>query len=107
MDDFQISGKENFIDHILKKLNETLTVSKVECDSYRFTGIDVKRVREGIELSMEDYANSIKEIQEIRKVKKDKYFMDIELKLFMKYTGKIHWLAENTRTDLSIWSLNM
>ena len=52
VDDFQISGKADFIVPLLKKLNETLTVSKVESDSYRFTGIDVKRVKEGIELSM-------------------------------------------------------
>ena len=54
--------------------------------------------REGIELSMEDYANSIKEIQEIRKVKKDKCLMDSELKLFRKYTGKINWLGGEYKT---------
>ena len=46
VDDFQIAGKSDFIDPLLQKLNETLTVSKVERDHYRFTGIDVTRVRE-------------------------------------------------------------
>ena len=30
-----------------------------------------------------------------------------ELKLYRKYTGKVNWLAENTRPDLSVWALNM
>ena len=29
------------------------------------------------------------------------------MKLFRKYVGKLNWLAENTRPDLAIWSLNL
>ena len=107
VDDFQIAGSEGFIENILNKLKETLTVSKVEKGHYRFTGIDVKKVESGIELSMEDYANSIEEIKEIRKEKKEEPLTKTELKVYRKYTGKLNWLAENTRPDLSIWALNM
>ena len=107
VDDFQIAGDDKFIDSLLTKLKDTLTVSKVERNSYRFTGIDVKKASSGIELSMDDYAASIEEIKEIRKVKKEEPLTKTELKLFRKYTGKVNWLAENTRPDLSIWALNM
>ena len=107
VDDFQIAGTEDFIKNILKKLHSSLTVSKTERDSYRFTGIDVRKVNSGIELSMEDYAASIENIREIRNEKKSEFLSKAELKLFRKYVGKINWLAENTRPDLSIWALNL
>ena len=107
VDDFKIAGSVNFIENILKKLKETLTVSKVEKGQYRFTGTDVKKFEEGIELSIEDYAYSIEEIKEIRKEKKEEPLTKTELKVYRKYTGKLNWLAENTRPDLAIWALNM
>ena len=107
VDDFQIAGTDNFVDSLLMKLSSTLTVSKVERSTFRFTGIDVEKVSNGIVLSMEDYAQSIDEIKEIRRVKKDTPLTKSELKLFRKCVGKLNWLAENTRPDLSIWSLNL
>ena len=107
VDDFQVAGGDDFNEKVLNKLKDTLTVSKVERDHYRFTGIDVKKSGDSIELSMEDYADSIEEIKEIRRDKKEEPLTKTELKIFRKYTGKMNWLAENTRPDLSIWALNM
>ena len=107
VDDFQVAGSNIFIESILKRLNNTLTVSKIEHGSFRFTGIDVQKSPDGIVLSMDEYANSLEEIKEIRKVKKDTPLTKTEMKLFRKYVGKLNWLAENTRPDLAIWSLNL
>ena len=62
VDDFDIAGTESFVDLITKKVSKELDVSKVEDDKFRFTGIDIKKVEDGIEISMEDYAESLKEI---------------------------------------------
>ena len=107
VDDFQIAGNSYFVDSILDKLNNNLTVSKVERDEFRFTGIDVKGTSNGIMLSMDEYASSIEEIREIRKEKKITPLTKTEMKLYRKYVGKLNWLAENTRPDLAIWSLNL
>ena len=107
VDDFQIAGTDLFIDSLLDILTKTLTVSKVEKKEFRFTGIDIKQTKEGIDISMEDYANSIQEIQEIRKEKKDSLLTKTEMKLFRKYVGKLNWLAENARPDIAIWALNL
>ena len=107
VDDFQIAGQDEFIDCILEKLRNTLTVSKIERSKFRFTGIDVEKVSDGVVLSMEDYAQSIEEIKEIRRDKKDSPLTKTEMKLFRKYVGKLSWLAENTRPDLAIWALNL
>ena len=107
VDDFQIAGNSQFIDRILRKLESKLTVSKIEKDKYRFTGIDVLKVCDGVELSMEDYSSSLEEITEVRREKKEELLTKSELKLYRKYVGKISWLAENTRPDLAVWALNL
>ena len=56
VDDFSLSGKQNFIDEMIKNIQEILTVSKVEKSKFRFTGVDVEKVKNGIAISMEDYA---------------------------------------------------
>ena len=56
---------------------------------------------------MEEYAQSIEEIKEIRKAKNDEPLTKTEYRVFRKYAGKIQWLAENVRPDLAIIGLNM
>ena len=44
------------------KVSAVLDVLKVEDDRFRFTGIDISKTEDGIEISMEDYAESWEEI---------------------------------------------
>ncbi|XP_068232178.1 titin-like [Palaemon carinicauda] len=96
------AGKREFVDMIKDLLMKNFTISKVESSEFRFTGIDIVKTREGIEVSMEDYAQSIEEIKEIRKIGNDEPLTKTEYKVFRKYAGKIQWLAENVRPDLAI-----
>merc|ERR1712177_167654 len=81
--------------------------SKVEEDKIRFTGLDVKTQNGRIEISMEDYADSVEEIKEIRKANRNERLTTAELKEYRKYTGKISWLPQGTRPDLSYSALNL
>merc|ERR1712098_975853 len=83
------------------------TVSKVEENNFRFTGLDVKTNDEQIEISMKDYADSINEIKEIRNASRTEKLTKAKLKEYRKYTGKISWLAQGTRPDLSYSTLNL
>ena len=67
VDDFEVAGTPEFVKEIILAVEEELSVSKVEEDTFRYTGLDVKIVTDGIEVSMEDYSKSLKEITEIRK----------------------------------------
>ena len=67
VDDFTIAGEDEFVERIVKGIERKFTVSKVEKDEFRFTGLDVKAGNGKIEVLMEDYANSVEEIKEIRK----------------------------------------
>ena len=66
----------------------------------------MKKVKDGIQISMEDYAKSLEEIQ-IRDAKADEMLTRDELKVLRKYIGKLSWLAANTRPDLAIYMLEL
>ena len=52
----------------------------MEEDNFRFTGLDVKTKDGNIEISMEDYADSINEIKEIRNASRTEKLTKAELK---------------------------
>ena len=106
VDDFDLEGKKKFVDKVTEEISKALDVSIVESDCFRFTVIDVKKVKGGIEISMEDYAKSLEEIQ-IRDAKADELLTREELKVFRKFVGKFNWLVANTRPDLAIYALKL
>ena len=67
VDDFTLAGTEDFIRKVLETISRELTVSKIEKDNFRYTGIDVSTTDDGIEIQMEDYVESLEEMKEIRK----------------------------------------
>ena len=56
VDDFDVAGRKKFVEMLTKEIRRVLDVSTVESDCFRFIGIDVKKVKGGIDISMEDYA---------------------------------------------------
>ena len=107
VDDFTLAGTEAFIKEVLETVSRELTVSKIERDNFRYTGIDVKTVENGIEVEMKDYVDSLEEVKEIRKANREDPLTKTELKVFRKMTGKLSWLANSTCPDLSYTALAM
>jgi hypothetical protein len=66
----------------------------------------VKQLDEGVEILMNDYAESLEEI-EVREDKSDERLTRDKMKVLRKYVGKINWLAANTRPDLAIHALEL
>ena len=56
---------------------------------------------------MKDYVESLEDIKEIRKANKEEDLTKTESKEYRKVTGKISWLADSTRPDLSYTHLSM
>ena len=50
----------------------------MEEDKFRYTGLDVKVISDGIEISMKEYAKSLQNITEIRKVEDGNDTLDKE-----------------------------
>ena len=57
--------------------------------------------------SLEDYVDSLEEVQDIQKADKDEDLTKVELKGYQKMTGKLSWLANSTCPDLSYTALAM
>ena len=53
VDDFTIAGDDEFVERIVNGIRKKFTVSKVEKDVFRFTGLDVRAGNGKIEVSME------------------------------------------------------
>ena len=49
VDDFTLAGTDEFIKEVLETVGRELTVSKIERDKFRYTGIDVSTIEDGIQ----------------------------------------------------------
>lgn len=68
VDVFNIARTPDFINKVINYVGHELNVSNIEENIFSFTGLDIKVVDDGIEVSMEDYTNSLQDIKQIRKV---------------------------------------
>ena len=88
VDDFTLAGTDEFIKEVLETVGRELTVSKIERDKFRYTGIDVSTVEGGIKIEMEDYVESLEEVKEIRKADRNDDLTKAKLKVYRKMSGK-------------------
>ena len=66
IDDFTIAGTDDFIQEILKAIEDELTISKVERDNFHYTGQDISTAEDGsIIIKMQDYVDSLEDINKI------------------------------------------
>ena len=68
VDDIYKAGTSDIVKRIIDHIGREFTVFKIEENCFRFTGLDIKMVDDGIKVSMKDYADSLDDIKEIRKV---------------------------------------
>ena len=54
VDDFDLTATKSFVERVTQKVSANLDVSKVEYNRFRYTGIDIKKVKDGIEISMDE-----------------------------------------------------
>ena len=55
VDDFEVTGTTEFVEEIISVVDRELTIEKVKEDTFRYTGLDVKIIPDGIEILMEEY----------------------------------------------------
>ena len=63
IDDFNLARSEKFLETMTEEIKKVLDVLKVEDGKFRFTGIDVERFEDRIELSMNDYTASLNDFK--------------------------------------------
>ena len=69
--------------------------------------LDALKKEDNIEISIEYYVKSLEDITDIQKADIDETLTKWELKEYRKMTGKIAWLTNSTRPDISFTSLQL
>ena len=107
VDDLWTAGTDEFKEKVVKPLKEKYEFGKEETRNFRFTGININQTSAGIEINQQEYCNSIQEINIPDKRNTDRELNTEEYKAFRGAVGKLNWLQEATRPDLSFDTLNM
>ena len=77
------------MERVIKKVSAELDVSKFEDDRFRFTGIYINKVENGIKISMDEYAESLEDIK-VREGRSDEELTREETKVLRKYVRKLN-----------------
>ena len=62
---------------------------KVEKNKFRFTGLDICAIKDGIEISIENHVKSIDDVATIRKADHEEELTRLEMKEYCKMIGKL------------------
>ena len=100
-------GTHDFHKKVTDKLQEAYVFGKVENHKYRFTGVDIKKTSEGIEVNQKTYCDSLQETKIENGKDNDRPLTVQEYKEFRGAIGKLKWQQESTRPDLSFDTLSL
>ena len=107
VDDFQGTGTDAFFQDVMDKICIKFKISKRERGNFKYTGVNVRNNGGEIIIDQHDYAESLEEIVIDPKADNKQPLSKDEYKQFRGATGKLNWLAEMTRPDLSYDCLNL
>ena len=89
-------------------LCKSFKISKREIQNFRFTGVDVKGLENGnVEISHKSYVETLKKIDINHEDDEKRPLNREEFKLYRGLVGKLTWLSEMTRPDLSYDTLDL
>ena len=80
VDDFYLAGKECFVVIVTEKVSAVLDVSKIQDDKFKYSGIEIKNVKDGIVISMDEYEEILEDIR-IREDISDEELTKVKLKI--------------------------
>ena len=107
VDDFQGAGTNELFMNVMDKICSKFKISKRERGNFKYTGVNVRKTGDEIVLDQNDYVESLQEIDVDPKDDNKRALTKEEYKKFRGATGKLNWLAEMTRPDLSYDCLNL
>ena len=101
VDDFLVGGTSEFFDLIENNLLNKFTFGKVQCNKFKYTGINIEQKENGeIFIDQDDYIQSLKEIEIDKPTDKNEKLSRRMFKEYRALTGQLTWAAEMTRPDL-------
>ena len=108
VDDIQGAGTPEFRQEIMNRIEEEFKISKREKGEFKYTGVDVKQEKSGdIILSQKPYRDTLEEIPVDKLDDNNKPLTAMEFKAYRAASGKLTWLSEQTRPDVSYDVVNL
>lgn len=112
VDDFLGGGNQVFRKQVLDRVYSHFKCSKREVNTFRFTGLDIKRSSGGISVDQNAYAETIKKVETEAMEKENpkenlEELSKFQYKQYRGLVGKLGWLCEQTRPDLSFEVLSL
>ena len=99
VDDFLIAGNNMFLKQIRLDLENRFDFGKYQDEVFTFTGVNIQQKKNEIEIDQKEYARSIDEIVYYKKNTGE--VTPEEHKEYRGIVGKLLWLSELTRPDIS------
>jgi hypothetical protein len=101
VDDFAFNGTKGFVEETVEILKKELKISKVEKGRFRFCGMDLEEKEDRLELSMEDYANSIEKVVIDKKQRNEDLLNEKQMTVLRGMAGMLNWISLQCRPDLA------
>ena len=101
VDDFLIGGTSEFFRLIECHLLNKFTFGKVQCNKFKYTGINIEQKENGeILIDQNDYIKNLQPIMLDKPADKNEKLSRKMFKEYRALTGQLAWAAEMTRPDL-------
>ena len=107
VDDFQGTGNDWFFRQVMDELCKMFKISKREVEHFKYTGVNVSHDNGEIVIDQDDYKESLEEIHIEASEDNAKPLTKTQFKQFRGMSGKLNWLSEMTRPDISFNVLDM
>ena len=109
IDDFMHCGEDSFNDIVMAKLRRLFVAGKMEKGEFKYVGFDIRQNPDGIILDQSHYSRQLEGIIiKPQRAKQKKELLDQEeSSLFRGIVGKLNWVAQGTRPDVSFEVVEM
>ena len=103
VDDFLVAGNKCFKVEVVDKLVSTFEISVTKCENFKYIGLNVIQSHKGISIDQDNYINALQliHIPTESERPKDDPLTKSEKDMVRKYAGRLLWVANGTRPDIS------
>jgi len=108
VDDFLYGGDDLFEDKIIKPLSAKYHTSRLESGTFRYVGINIVQGTDKVVLHQNDYLQGLSDDDLPTPTREsDRDLNSVEYSLFRSLVGKLNWLSNGTRPEMSFKTIDL
>ena len=103
VDDFCWGGTAQFEMEVIQKIRIEFKTSKEEKETFKYLGLNIKRVKDEIQIHQDEYINEVRpvEINRERKLALGDKLSSKETRQLRGIAGQLNWVSSQTRPDMA------